>query len=582
MSLSLQNQSICDTYKQLIHTGSSSLTGNMVYTAAGCIIPYCISESGFDYTQNGVINNNLTINTLLSGIVFKSDSNVNNTACTCIFGKGNASVSGSNNYLIWGLSTTALGANIRSLNSYNTVISSNLPTSTGIKISVGTQQTSIKTICNVDTVGALQVVGGYNNNLVGGNIYSFAGTGNRTLSTASIVLIGNRNLILSASDRVYGVYIQTDELSSKPILSYGRYDVVSGKYNYLQSSYGYVRTGCNNIVKGPTEGRDGAAAFLLGFSGDHNSVYSLSANNNCTTSDITIITGCYNSLSAYKGLFCTSTLFNGSRNTVYQRERVLSPTSTVFNGDGNNVLAGCSTVYIINGNNNTANFLCANNSSTDNHIITGAYNYLSGSNCGLNVVMNGYCNTLISYNNSFSTMWNGCYNFAKSGTIYAGLSNILGRSYNTIYTGMQNTLSTYRTDGICASLIFTGCMNTVTNWDGSLGVIYTGCRNIVNMGCKSLIAAGSDNLIGGGQFNSSILGGQYNIMWSSYFCSYIVGGRYNRACFGLIIGSNLSSANTSCNTYINNLIITDLPVGCTGLPVCTWYRDVGSDIIKTT
>jgi len=578
MSLSLQNQAICDTYNQLIHTGSPNLTGNNIYTGNNTRIPLYITNTLFDFCENGNIVDSLTVVVPLTGVVYNNDNIiVPSSTTTCVFGKKHTAINSSQSVIFGGLSSCAIGNNFYHINTYNTFLSSSSASTidgcTHHNL-IGTHQSNIY----VNTIS--NIVGGVNNCYrANRQVHAVGGVSNNLCSGGGIYIIGSTELTgdLATAATVNSVVVAAHKLSAYIANTAANGLFISGCGNYVKDLIldNHMFTGRNIKIL------DNLCKVHL-YTGDDNLVYA-----DCSTRRVdshAMFTGRGNRMYAISYTAGRSTVFpfNGAYNILSANGTGIDTSSgnTIFNGLCNclNMRVACG--MILTGNNNIV-VDCV--SSMRGYLFTGYNNVLSGVVASTyNFMVNGRDNRLQPSSGSYyvNGRYHQCHgsiingisgcNLQQSSIIFSGNNNSIGcqAHLNQLHTHIYNGISN-RLDSTCFSLIFAGSGNSILSTTTNA----TQCSVILN---------GEDNTIISGATNTSILGGYKNIIEpSSASGSSIFGGRYNKVSHSdtKILGSNLSSIESQ-GTMINNLIITNLCVGCAGLPTGHWYRDDGSDIIK--
>jgi len=565
MSYSLQNKTICDTYTQLVNTGSPNLTGNALFNASGVIIPYHFTNTCFNYCDSGYIEKDLTVLTLLSGNAFNDDNIYTSVENVCVFGKRNTITNGNNIHIVGGLSSLYSGSCIWAVNTHSSVVSACRTNINDYTTVIGNHDSYIVTPYRIG------VIGGRYHQLSGLDILPSAATigviggSGHTLSSCCTTIVGGRNNIITGP-RQHATIVASDQLSAD-ISCIGQVIVISGR-NINTRSVTYATT---NITGDNISLSSSIMCNVMTFSGK-NLTYKMQGSRGF----ITIFSGCNNSVTGL-GANCMNFLLNGSNNCVDQKT-ISTYYNIIFNGSNNTLSSITHTNNIFNGCNNVLNKNTGTNSPQTN-IINGSNNILSGDSNQSDVLANGNNNMIRRCGEScFGYIGTGQNNVTKS-VIYTGLSNTSINNLTYIYTGTNNTIGCIADNGQQRSAnIFSGCCNFMYGCVSSY--VFTGSANkILQQGFYNTIFNGENNEIQ--SFGCGLIfNGCNNLLSSSAGTNgLIVGGRNNIGSSNHIVGSNLSS-NKADTVVVNNLIITNLPVGSAGLAQSTWYRDIGSDIVK--
>lgn len=581
MALSLQGQVFGETYGQLLHAGSPSLTGNNIYTPAGCCIPLSINTSTLDYDAPGVIKGDLTVSTLLSGQGFKDCGNVNNGTNSCIFGKNQTIGAGQCVCVVGGLSSYFTGSKIKAFGTYNVHLSA--PT------------TIINCRCSL-------ALGGYSNRYNADERATIIGGRMHTIDSCDLVVVGGRSHTIPSNclSRIIGghnLYIESastntnfiatgvDSLTSTNSTGGIQY-FWSGQCNDFEWMYGgCMHTGSNIRLCG-----FGAVSFCsyVQFSGKDTCIRI----NTSPSRDLVMYTGLcnhmhsagsvcgvfpyngqFNSLSTYGTARDVPQLTNGLCNSIHSR--CTCNAWALFNGQCN-CMNTPATFYVSRGlfmgtgYQNTLS--CMTNS--DSHILNGSNNL-------------GVVDPAVFAAGKIVTIYNGKDNINCGGNIYHGLSSCVLGTNSSLFGGTCNSLHEAGDTTSLGHAIFGGCCNTIEAVYDSF-ILGGVCNKIPRAGAfpvcsqNQLIGGGVNNTVCACCCNKSIWSGENNLIDNTTFRhTSILGGRNNRSSYDAttIIGSSLS-ATSSNDVYVNNLIITDLPVGSAGLNAKTWYREIGSDIVK--
>lgn len=564
MSYSLQNLIVSETYNQLVHTGSPNLTGNNVYTAQGCCIPYYITATCFDYCAVGYIKGHLVVNSPLSGVLFGNIGNVIVGANSCSAGKYN-SIIGANTIALGGMSSVAIGGNSSMIGAFSSVTYGNYA------VAIGTFNSQLT------STGCARVsIGGNNNTLSSTGCYITIGGQNNRLTTAAGSIFGGKE--------IYAHHFGPTSIITGYQLSATRTCLNNGLYMLLG-------TGVGNCYDQICEG--------VMYTGYHNTLCAFAFTNGPT--GITFFTG-KNNLNEYIGVSPRGSIFITGQENFYKTDDNLG---YMITGLCNRLSAGCRSMGIVNGQNNLLDGTSTCGSSIivngDNNISTGLYAYSSNNNIlnGSNNILSGYSRDVSIINGHYNTInhwpddyntygWigNGDHNLITVGKVMNGSYNKAYASEATIYNGLSNVIGTVdQCASFSESFIGTGISNKLYTTSGTIA---NGCNNIIELGGAKQNCQRGGNIIGGRNnyvsmccCNKTIWSGENNYIDDvGYRDTHIIGGRNNRASFsGSVIGSNLSSAAAYQNT-VNNLIITDLPVSNAGLGTGAWYRESGQDIIK--
>lgn len=564
MAYSLQNLVVGETYNQLVHTGSSNLTGNNLYTADGTCIPYYITNSCFNYCADGQILRDLTIPSTLSGTAFQNNNTITNSTEVCVYGKNNTVVNTTCAYIIGGQSCFN-GISICAANTYFSKISNTkLPTvGCGFTTVIGSHSANTWINCE------LALIGGTNHSLSGCSLGVIGGANHILSAGQTIKAVGGRN-IKSQNGLGCGVFINPDQLSA-----------YTGIVSHL-----FV-TGGRNIAA-----RSEAAGNFFVVTGDNIDVScpGVCCGSIHTGKDIyiyhqlgrlcpTIITGLNNSQRKYCSS-CATFMLNGSSNRVEELSAITSAgnESNIIYGGSNNTLSSITYGnYIVNGNYNILD-KTIDKCRFDTVIINGMYNILSGSSTDSDILQNGYSNIILKCGEGCTGfIGTGRHNKTKS-TLFTGVSNTSIQIETLIFTGIQNTINCIINGGqIMSGILFTG-QNNYMNANANT-MMFTGINNCIRPECNyNTIVTGTNNIILSGGCGKIISGINNNVFDSGV----ILGGRFNCANGSniSIIGSMLSGSGAVQRSIVNNLIITSLPVGSAGLPANTWFRNEGSDIVR--
>lgn len=588
MALSLQGQIFGQTYGQLIHAGSRNLSGNNIYTPAGCCIPLCINTSTLDYTANGVIKCDLTVNTLLSGIGFANCCNVNNATNSCIFAKCQTIGGGTCNTVLGGLSSYITGQCITSIGTFCTHL-----TATAASVPQTVIATHDSTYC-VTCVGTY--IGGKEHNItstcstaIGGQMHTI------DPGATATTLIGGRCTYMCVPAGGNLFITATDALTSRNHRD-GNQFIFGGHKNFISDTQaGYFFSGCGNCLLGDSlpspqhcwsihisgkenlfnvTGATASTRYVIGMTGQCNQRH-VGNINGVPINGIFPITGFCNCLSAYDNSL--PVIANGCRNWACVEYAVWPH-------------------FMLNGSYNCLNPW--NNSSAQHggHLLTGTHNALSGqlSNSGISTGCGNKIYNNVHESGETSFIYNGMNNVNCGGSIISGLSVCTLQKGSQVHGGVYNSVGCSGSTATIRSAVWGGCDNIT---DDSLDAnIMGGSGNRIIRHPSSpfavcsqtqLIVGGKNNYIRGCCCNKGIWGGENNYIDSTEFRhSNILGGRNNRlsetgTTGTSVIGSSLSGAAKN-TTYVNNLIITDLPVAAGGAGLCekAWYREPGSDIIK--
>lgn len=568
MAYSLQNLVVGETYNQLVHTGSPNLTGNYMYTANGTCIPYYITNNCFNFCADGQILGDFTVRNTLSGVAFGNCNSITNTSTSCLFGKNNTVVNGCSVYNVMGQGSYFTGHNIRSLNSFYNFVSSVRNVTSSITSLLGAHSSNY--IATITSGG----VGGYCNSLSGSNVANVGGN-NIVLSSVSVCgsgFIGGRNnYIRTVNGTSCNTIIGGEYLSATDCNTAGATAIMTGRNMSLQTSYSIA----GDTILIP----DTRICEALIISGKNNRlIYPVTA---ASPTAFTSIGGC-NNLYISRIVTCDpSTLLNGSNNIIHELSSI-SYKNTIYNGNDNRLSSITHASNIINGSCNILANTKPSQCRQDVYILNGVCNLLSGS-CGqVSMIHNGISNitNIATGFNCGALIGSGISNYATS-TIFTGISNRSYQQDTYIYTGICNTIFSNTQQGQQGGVnIFSGCGNIGVGILNSF--IFSGKNNRMLTETSNLrIITGENNTLSANG-NQTILGGCNNSILGPNGAIFIVGGRNNTAYCGSIAGSNLYGVN-NCVLYVNNLVLTNLPVGSAGLSVGGyWFRDEGSDIIRMT
>jgi hypothetical protein len=523
---------------------------------------------------------------MITGQVFGPNANIQRYGESCAFSKGNTVIS-TDSYAVAGYGNYQRGGNYsRFINSFHTSAYNGIETAAfnAISSTICTNQ------CNVQQGGTL--IGGHSNYIDSVYTLLVSGSANTALSSCGANIYSGRFNTIRCSP-----------LDSR---------ITGGEYNCIDTSvYGTIGTGLNNTLS--------ATCCSRIITGQNN----LIRTRNCADCGCMrwarITTGQYNRIDKETTTttnYSTGAIIDtGQYNCIDQVENSTGGLNRIFNGYGNISCCGRSTnpgqIYngkynrtdtpgdytIFNGVSNCAVGTCYCNSRA--FILNGINNCLSGTSAHLGArgqaIFNGENNTTNAVGS------------ARCKLIYSGRGNIVGED-NIIYGGLNN----YATSECDYNRIWGGRNNAV----GMPGVEGVGCRVCIYGGSDhrtclaiyativggiSACAEGSCTTFPAVNYAGNIVGGCENKIWSKCDERAVIGGYKNQVCInstspgggiaggcrnyvsnlcGFTFGSNLSTQRNA-ETMVNNLIITDLPVGDgTGWCAYTWYRCPGEDIIR--